>query len=217
MLAGKVLLSNSIENATWTATPAEPMVCESCWCSGCAQTGLARIVRLGKFLVWLPPRPRDIDESWSEQVDQTAFIHEPVLIPVDTWEALRRRFSNMPPAGSYPRAARSDVATAWILGMPEQVRVAELRAVKARLAEALASDPLDLVAAINIVECMTSWVSQQPERAAEGQLVRLQDCKEGVNTFYFDGPPFEEWPAFAIGKAMGFTLGADWIFRSDMA
>jgi len=215
LLAGGVMLSNSIEYATWTACPVEPIVCEACWNSGCAQAGLARIVRLGDYLLWLPPRPRDIDESWREELNEAAFIREAVLIPAPTWEELRTRFSDVPPAESYPRAVRSDLATAWIREMPEAVRVAELGGLEARLREALASDPLDLEVARDVVQRMSSWVFQQPEGAVEGQLVRSQDCRDDVNTFYFDGPPFAEWPAFVIGCEIGFALGADWVFLSE--
>ena len=215
LLAGGVMLSNSIEYATWTACPAEPIVCESCWYSGCAQVGLARIVRLMDYLIWLPPRPRDVDASWRDEMNEAAFIRDAVLIPVATWDVLRARFSNMPPAESYPRAARGDIATVWTHEMPEAVRVAELGGLEPCLRNALASDPLDLVVAREVVQRLARWVLQQPAEPVEGRLVRAKEWKRGVNTVYFDGPPFEEWPAFAVGWEIGFALGADWVFLSE--
>jgi hypothetical protein len=82
----------------------------------------------------------------------------------------------------------------------------------ARLREALASDPLDLEPAREVVQRLVSWVLQLPEQPVDGQFVASQDCGSAVNTFYFDGPTLPEWPAFVVGKDISFALGADMVF-----
>jgi hypothetical protein len=171
MFAGGVMLSNSIECADWAASPVDPIVCEACWNPGCAMEGLARIVRIGDHLLWLPRRPRDIPESLPEWLNKAAFISEAVLMPAASWEELRNLFPKLPPTKSYPLAVRGDAATAWISEMPEAVRVGELGGLDARLREALASDPLDLEPAREVVQRLVGWVHERPERPMKGQLV----------------------------------------------
>ena len=94
---------------------------------------LARIARLGDYLLWLPPPLLGLSESWLDDLNEAAFIREAVLMPAATWDELRAQFPNLPPAQHYPQAVRGDVATAWIREMPEAVRVLELGRLAGRL------------------------------------------------------------------------------------
>lgn len=163
LVAGGVMLSNSIEYADWAVDPVEPIVCESCWDSTCARAGLARIVHLGDYLLWLPPTLRDIDEFWRDLMSEANFIRAAVLMPVTTWEALREKFPRFPAPQRYRQATRGDLAALWLGEMPETVRVKELSDLEARLQEALASDPIDLVPARKVVRSMVRWILQSPQ------------------------------------------------------
>ncbi len=143
-MADGVMLSNSIEFADWNARPIHPIVCESCWSAGCGPA-FAVIVRVADNLLWLPPSREEFPDLWD------TVISEAVLMPETTWESMRQRFPNMPAAESYPLATRRDFATLWLAEMPEVVRTLEIRRLESLLGTALASDPLDLEPAREVI------------------------------------------------------------------
>jgi hypothetical protein len=212
LIAQGVTLSNSIEYANWVADPVEPIVCELCWDATCARAGLARVRRLDDQLVWVPPRPKDVDEFWRDVLTEANFIREPVLIPGQTWEALREKFPRLPAAESYPRATAGDIATLWVRGMPNAVRPPEVAGVVDRLSSALASDPLDLDPAREVIRSMVGWAQRTLNEPVQGRIVRTLNCGVPVNTLYFDGPIIVEWAAFLVGRDNSFTVGEDWVF-----
>jgi hypothetical protein len=212
LIADGILLSNSLEYANWRVNPVEPFVCDSCWNSGCVQTGLARIVRLADDLLWLPPRPCDIDSSRRAWLSEANFIRHAVLMPAATWERLRQTCPNLPSANSYAPATRADLAALWIHEMPEGIRVHDVGQLEKCLRAVLASDPLDLDSAREAVRLLVGWLLEAPEEAVHGRLVRAQTFGVAINTFYFDG---DEWPSFAVGWERGFAFGADLHFAAE--
>ncbi len=208
------MLSNSIEYANWVANPVEPIVCELCWSAGCAQAGLARIVRVSDKMLWLPPRLCDMDAFLRDLIGEDNFIRESILMPIGTWDGLREKFQKLPAAQTYPQITRRDIATVWLAEMPEAVRVAELGGLALRLTEFLASDPLDPEPARETVQSMVEWIFQSPDLPVEGQILPSHGYEAEVNTFYFDGPPFHQWRAFVVGFANSFALGDDFVFVS---
>jgi hypothetical protein len=216
LIAQGMLLSNSIEYAHWTASPVEPIVCEGCWDATCARAGLARIVNLGDDLLWLPPRLRDIDEFWRDGLSEANFIRQPVVMPHATWERLRDKFPQLPHPLTYPRAVRRDLAGLWLGAIPEAVRVDELGQLEERLRhEVLASDPLDLEPAREVVRSMIGWLSENLDEPIVGRIVGTGDCGGLVNSLYFEGPSVSEWPAFVVGRDRAFVLERDWVFLTD--
>ena len=209
LIAQGVMLSNSLEYADWTANPVEPIVCEGCWNPSCARAGLARIVSLGDQLLWLPPRPHDIDEFWRGRLSEANFIRDSVLMPAATWERIRETYPRLPSAQSYPHANRQDLGTLWLREMPEGVRVAALGDVEHCLRAAIASDPLDLDPARELVRSIVRWIVENPKQAVAGRIVRVQNCECAINTFYFDG---DGWAAFAVGRQKCLALGPDWVY-----
>jgi hypothetical protein len=204
LIADGFVISNSLEYADWQARPVQPIVCESCWNAGCSQAGLANIVRLGDQLLWLPPRMRA-----NSRLSDVNLIQEPVLMPVATWEKLRKTTTNVPPATTFSSAAIGDLASLWLHEIPRDASIREIENITSWLRTALASDPVDLDAARQIVASLVHWICSIPERIAEGRLLRKEDCGKAVNTFYFDG---YEWPSFLEGREHSLACGAEWIF-----
>src|SRR5262249_6629870 len=114
LIAGGFMLSNSIEYANWVADPIEPIVCEGCWNPGCSWAGLTRVVRVNDHLLWLRPSLNDIEASWREQLTETNFIRQAVLMPTTTWERLRRKFPELPASEDYPPPKRPEMAALWL-------------------------------------------------------------------------------------------------------
>ncbi|MFL5340196.1 MAG: hypothetical protein ACJ8F7_08585 [Gemmataceae bacterium] len=205
LLANGSLLSNSLEYANWLATPVEPMVCEGCWNSGCSGQGLAKIVRLSDQLLWLPPRLADVS-SW---LNESSFIRFAVLMPVETWERLRAITPRIPPANSYAKATRADIAGLWLHEIPKEARIREVGDMDHGLRSALASDPLDMEPAKAVVKSLIDWIRAAPDDPVQGRMVRANTCGASINTFYFDG---YEWPSFLVGLEHCFVCGEEWAF-----
>jgi len=212
LIVDGVMLSNSIEYGSWRRNPVCPIVCEACWSADCAMTGLARLVTLRDWILWLPGQAEDLDESWRDQLDRSHFLAQAVIMPQATWDGLHARFPNLPPADHYPPASRRGVAQLWLSEMPEAVRVRGLAELDDHLRRtALASDPLDLDPAREVIRSMIGWLNEAPGQSATGRIVRVQDAGGPANSFYFDGPPFPEWPAFIVGRDNSFVFDRGWV------
>jgi hypothetical protein len=213
LIAKGLELSNSIEYARWDETPVQPMVCPGCWDASCWRSGLARLVTLADHLLWARPTWDDIDEFWRGVLREQHFLRESVLMPRRTWNRLRSRFPRLPPFASFPSATRRDLERMWIDEMPQPVRVAEPSGLDDRWRRTvLASDPLDLGPAWEILQSLCRWLRERPGEPLVGRIVRAKAIAAPLNTFYFDGPPFLEWPAFAVGWEGSFALGQKWVF-----
>ncbi|MBI3823371.1 MAG: hypothetical protein HY289_11935 [Planctomycetes bacterium] len=204
LIADRFLISNSLEYADWHASPAQPLVCETCWNPGCSQAGLANIVRLGDQLLWLPPRMQA-----NSPLSEVNFIAEPVLMPVVTWAKLRETISNLPAATTFARATLGDLAPLWLHEIPRNGKIRKIEDIASWLRSALASDPLDLDVAKLTVAALVDWICSNHEQTAEGRILRQAACGNAVNTFYFDG---YEWPSYLDGNAHSFACGGEWIF-----
>lgn len=215
LYADGILLSNSIEFANWIADPVEPIVCEACWNSACSRSGLARIVRIGNYLLWLPPRLSDIDGFWAKMLTDDNLIAQTVLMPIEVWNDLRKKFQHLPAAEHYGIASRADLGVLWLSEMPEAIRSRDLNAIDGRLRESLASDPLDLGMAKEIIKSMVDWILQGPRLTANGRILRTQSSGHPINTIYFDGPEYAEWHAFLVECTLGFAFGKEWAFMNN--
>jgi hypothetical protein len=209
LIADGVLLSNAIEYLDWNANPIETLVCESCWSAGCSRAGLARIVRLADQVLWLPARLRDLNGFASGWLNETNVIQEAVLFPAAAWERLCESCQKVISANNCPPANRDDIGVLWVHEMPKEARVKDPSSIERCLRAALASDPLDLDPAKEVVRNMVRWILEAPVEAVVGHLERAQGCRAAVNTFYFDG---YEWPSFAMRMEKGFTFGPEWVY-----
>jgi hypothetical protein len=131
------------------------------------------------------------------------------MFPAAVWEQLRETYPNMVSANRCPQATREDIAALWVHEMPEETRVKDPCDIEKCLRSALASGPLDLDPAREVVRTMISWFLEAPEKAVDGNLVPIQECEAAINTFYFDG---YEWSAFAIGGEKRFAFGPNWVY-----
>lgn len=215
LIAGGVVLSNSIERADWLADPVQAIVCDHCGLAMCARIGLARIVRLADYLLWLPPRLPDVPDRRRGGLSEMNLISATVMMRKATWDSLRERFPNLPASEYYPQAIRRDLGQVWLGEMPAAVRVKELNGLTRGLREVLASNPLDLDRARELIQRTVGWVIQGLDEPVHGQVATVQECGGAINTFYFDGPPFSEWPAFVMGRDNSFVLGEDFVFIPD--
>jgi hypothetical protein len=218
LIVDGVTLSNSIECVDWTRDPVEGMVCEGCWSAGCRTDGLLRVIALPDQVLWVRPHLDDLrsypghdEEWWRDQLEQRCYQGPAVVMPKATWNGLRARFPRLPAADRLPRATRRDLARLWLREMPEAVRAAELAGLDDHLRRtALASDPLDLEPAREVVRSLVDWLDEAPGQPINGRIVRAEEASSPVNAFYFDGPPFWEWPAFLIGRDSGFVFDQGW-------
>lgn len=212
--ANGVLLSNSLEYANWQSTPIEPIVCESCWSAGCSLAGLARIVHLKDHLLWLAPRAMDLAGPVLDRLSDDNLLSEPVMMPIATWERLRLVVATLPPYDSFPPATRGDVAALWMHQMPISSRVCDVQRIETSLRAAVASDPLDLEPARDIVSAMVRWFQQGPHDSVTGTVLRIEACAGSANTFYFD---HDEWPCFLTGIKNSFVWGTDWAYTDEFS
>lgn len=210
LLAGDVLLSNSIEYANWKSNPVFPIVCEGCWSAECGAHGLARIVSLPYCVIWIKPRPVDFDEFWQDGLSQSNYINESVRIPLDVWDQLASQFRNVPRIYYYPRATRADIARLWVDEMPEEIRRSDIDQLEEHaVRKALASYPLELDECIEDLRARIRWLGESPDEVVEGRMIRLTD-NEPVNSIFIDQPSFPEWRAFVAGRENSFVFGDEW-------
>ncbi len=218
LFAEDFLVSNSIEFARWDSTPVQPIVCETCWDSGCGSytLGLAFIELVGDYLLWVPPTAADV--PWEDVTDyrRSRFRQKTLLMPVNVWNNLRGRFPNLPAADHFPPPRKCDLANLWFDEMPEDVRVDSPEKLTVRLLhEAIASDPSELDESRENVADWLAWMQTEPNTLVPGRFVRVQDFDGSLNSLFFEGPPFPEWKAFVVGPRRGLVFGNQWVFQLD--
>jgi hypothetical protein len=180
--------------------------------------GLLRVIALPDQVLWVRPYlddPRTYpgydEEWWGDELEQRCYQGPAVVMPKATWNGLRARFPRLPAVERLPQATRRDLARLWLREMPEAVRVAELAGLDDHLRRmALASDPLDLEPAREVVRSLVGWLNEDPGRPINRRIVRVEEAGSAVNTFYFDGPPFWEWPAFLVGRDNSLVFDQGW-------
>jgi hypothetical protein len=221
-----VLLFNLIELVDWTTDPVEGLICEACPGSGCRMDGLVRLITLPEQVLWVRPylddpwhyRGYDEESFWREELEQRIYPGQAIVMPKATWNGLRARFPGLPPADHFPRATRRDLGRLWLREMPEAVRVTDLAGLDDHLRRtALASDPLDLDPAREIIRSMIGWLNEAPGQPVAGRIIRVEEAGCPVNSFYFNGPPFWEWPAFLVGRENGFVFDRGWVLLTGGA
>ena len=107
------------------------------------------------------------------------------------------------------------MAALWLHEMPESIRVPEIEDLEPRLRKALASDPLDMIPAIEVIRGLAARIVREPHAPVDGRITSTEAVQGNVNTFYFDGPPFAEWAAFVIGRDDCYVLGSGFVFVPD--
>ena len=210
LFAGDLMLSNSIEFADWHADPVQPIACELCWHPGCALTGLTRIVNVKDLLFWIRPNYEDFSAGW---VGEPNLIRDSVVIPTKAWDRLRCQCPALPSAASFPSPTREDLMNLWVDGMPKDVRT---RSVEKNefWRTIIASDPLELSETRRAISELSTWVRSNPKTTAKGEVVQANTFAGKINSVFFEGPPFTEWIAFAIGEKVSFVFDNRWVFQS---
>jgi hypothetical protein len=211
LLVDGVLLSNAVEYANWKSNPAYPMVCEACWMAECAYHEMRRIARLGSQVLILSPQDRELGDLKEEFNPSPMTGPSAFLMPARMWHELAWWFSSMPPFDKLSPVDEYDLIGLWYATIPEPIRPRELPLLPEHLERlCLASDPLNLDEAISKVRALVAKWQQQSSSAVDGDLTPLCDARDPVTSFYFDGPPFHEWPAF-VADSMRLVIGGEWL------
>ena len=230
LFAGDRLLSNALELVHWLEPVVYPILCDGCWEQHYYAGDLTRIARTGQHLLWLPPRREDFDQEALarppvtipeamlipvfDQVDlarHPATIRETMLIPIGEWNRIRQQAPCLPPAESFSQATRREIGAAWLQEIPEALRPDDLTGLGDVAQKALHSDPLPLDKALAGLKQRVEWLLRAPTETVTCRIVPWQGSGRAMNTLYFDGPPFLEWPAFFSESGVDFGLGSQWL------
>ena len=215
LLAGDLMLSNSVEFADWQADPVQPIACELCWHPGCAMAGLARIVNVKDLLVWVRPNWEDFSQSCYGWIGEQNLIRDSVVIPTKVWSDLRCQCPALPSATSFPTPRREDLINLWMSGMPKDVRVRSTGKLDEQFWQTIiAADPLELSETRRVVRELLDWVRANPKSPVEGEVIEATSFGGSLNSVFFEGPPFTEWIVFATAKKVSFVFDNRWVFQS---
>lgn len=215
MVCDGVELCNSMELISWERNPVQVYLCEQCGYEGCAEGGYVHIVRLGDFVLWSMPQI-DASDDWEvSHYRALRALHDrgAVLIGVDTWDRWRARYTSLPEPGRLPPARRLDVAGAWLLEIPQAVRVHSVDGLATMLRKHfVASTNMTLEQVSEVIDQIVGWVIGAPEQRVVGALRRIGDVDVEVEEVYLDAPTIPAWPAFARrGQHVFVALGEDWV------
>ncbi len=212
LFAGDTMLSNCIESADWQSSLVQPIVCESCGHSGCAQTGLARIANIGELLIWVRPNWAETYDGWLRE--QNA-IQDSVMIPTAEWNRLCRLCPSLPRAEHFPLPTREDLMSLWLSGMPSDVRVrSAVHFDDDFWRKIIASDPLDLIETRRGIMQILDWVRSSPQSRVNNTVLELQNFNGVLNSVFFDGRPFSEWIAFEVGSKVSVVIDNRWVIQA---
>ncbi|MBV9123737.1 MAG: hypothetical protein JO112_10305 [Planctomycetes bacterium] len=210
------VVCNSLEGVDWARQPVELLLCEGCWMVGCNMGNLTRIVALEEQLVWMRPDWEAIDPVVRDFIRPGHLLPEAVLLPRAVWDRLCREIPSLPAFEAWPRAARQELASLWLMEMPEAVRTADLAELQRRLRLVVAADPASLEEAVEAVRELIRWVAERLASPVAGRIVRTGGEVEPVNILYFDEPGFPEWPAYVAGPGHAFAFGREWVFQEQV-
>jgi hypothetical protein len=220
LLCDGVELSNSLESAEWAENPVQVLVCGACGTARCASGGYVHVSRLGDHLLWTRPFRPDSDVSWqTEHAPSYSIVRRgAVLIPSAVWSEWARRFSNLSPFQRFPPTRLIDLFQAWILETRGASSVESLDALEPMLRERLlACDSIDVQEALRLVGAFVTRVKQDPLATVDGHVRRASDTAARIETFYFEGPSDDDWPALAFMPSISLAFGRDWVFEPTSA
>jgi len=219
--AGESQLSNGLESVEWRTDQIEPFgmylwARRDDWYA-------SRIVRLNEVMFWLPVLPQ-VNWRFVHRVPIFTDFNRVVCFPLFAWESVRR-VCNVPPVEFFEPALRSDLATLWILSLPDlycrpnhadlmdQLYVKNLSDLRELLRKQLvASEIMDLDKAQQVLAERINWLEADPHEPLQGRIVRTEDSKLTLNTLYFNTEEVAEWSAFSFDNPRSFTLGEGWLY-----
>src|SRR5262249_39752185 len=110
---------------------------------------------------------------------------------------------------------RLDLVHAWISGTHGIGRVESIDALEPMLAgNLLACDSMDAAEGRRLVSELLAWVRRAPDANLDGAFVRAAQVGARVETFYYDGSRYDDWPAVAVVPSVMFAFGHDLVFAS---
>lgn len=204
---GDAELSNSLEELSWHKGIIYPVACEGCYSPICAAVGMARVVRLGRDVLWLKPAERFVGSEWWHEVFDGSWPDRltpaDVLFSCSVWNSLSCRFPSIRSADELSPATNADLVQLWFNQTPAALRGDEARVrrdapdwiVEAIRYDALAADPVDLIPASGRIGRLLTDLLSAPDEPATGWLMSIAEAAGTVESIYFDGEPFVEWPA----------------------
>lgn len=208
-------LCNALESVEWRPNPVQTVLCGACGHPGCGDGGYAHVSRVGDHLWWTRPQVEPVDDWERGHYGACDVIEQAgsVLLPASSWDRIRQRVPGLPAADSFPPASYRTVLGAWLGEARLGRRVEEPGQLVRILRDHLvASDTMDGETARGIVEGLVTLAAERGEEPAAGRMVRAAEAGIGLETLYFDGPPFTGWTAFGrTGKGPCFAFGREWV------
>jgi hypothetical protein len=216
LVCDEVELCNSLEESEWVNNPVQVQTCEACGTPGCASDGYVHVSRLGDHLLWTRPFFADPGGDLGAQYAPSDSLRRrgAVLIPRPAWSEWAKTFSNLLPFNHFPETRQIDLFHAWIAEARGAGRVESLDALEPMLRERLlACDSIDVQEALRLVGAFVNRVREDLLAKVDGHFRPASDAAARIETFYFDGPADEDWPALAFMPSMTLAFGRDWVFE----
>ena len=210
---GRTELCNSLEWTDWSTNPVQVQLCDACGCVGCAAGGYVHVSTLHGFVIWtMPQLPDQVELAEARCFPATALkVLGAIGFPDDTWASIRASVPDVPAASTFPQANGRALAEAWALGPDRPTKLRDLLPMlRARL---LGADTLEVGAAIHWVQHWLDWFSNVADSTVAGTIGAPEVHDGQIETFYFDGPSKEDWPALARhGEMYVPVLDRDHVF-----
>jgi len=192
-----VELCNSIEWTEWLGNPVQVQICDCCGTVGCASGGYIHLSSIENCVLWTMPQNVASDDLASGRYCPAAALARvgSVAFRNETWSSLRNVAAEVPEPSNIARANGRALADAWVIGPGRPNCIDELvPMLRQRL---LAADTLTIGAAIGWIEHWVDWFNQRTDCAIDGVFRGPDAIGARIETFDFDGPAAEDWPALA--------------------
>lgn len=199
--SGGYTITNCAELVVWDADPVQLILCDSCGIPNCSSGGYGIIRRTKGHVIICPPNPSTFNSWELTEYEESHELRKAkgFLIPLATWRSLRENIEELPNEASIQTLTRREILELWFLGTP---LLRECESVEEALEiiqdKTLALDSLDIEDGVEHFENLVNWALKDPELSIEIDFAIDSNFMTTVETFYFDGPVENYWPALHI-------------------
>lgn len=193
---GEIDLTNNISAADWHTQPAAPWACWHCGQAWCCQHRLSRIVRTTDQMLWMAPYFSTYQYMPYRDIRKEQLFNHSLIIKRADWESVRNTVSLLPPFESFEQIIDHDVCHLWLQERPAYAVEPAWDSLSKHLRNNfIASDPLDLSDAVQIIESQLQCL-QRPPKHLTGTFRSIGDDASQYNTLYLDDPGGSEFVVF---------------------
>lgn len=206
-------LSNAVNAVRWTSNPVQLRLCEVCGHEDCDSGSYVHVARVGGTVLWTAPQldNRSAPDPGLWTLDA---VQRKGSVAMGAEEWARWHDSGAPNADVLEAANARALADAWRMSACGASRVDRLSEIvpmlKARL---VGAEDYDTSAVLEHISRLVQYLTKDSHAAIDGRLERPESCGVRVAKLYFDGPPTEDWYAFALlDRVPVLALGEDCVF-----